>query len=257
MSTKDNGKDRESDLSNVFPDLKTMQREADPSRRRANLEAALKTPPVVDAALTILREGLKPGEDPLYYEVPQREEAPDSGAPAPCTSDAAPSPWAEDAGAPVPRELLPSAGGAPAPAPAPGGVPRARRPRRQVRLLSAVIAVLVVLGPIFVMWLLLVRPQGTGESRQATSARSSADATAPPATASAAPTMQGTSPPSSAVVAPPAPPPSVEVGANPTQTAPAVAPPATSVKPKAKAPGSKRNPPKDGAKPEDDPETYK
>lgn len=256
MGTKDNGKDRESDLSNVFPDLKTMQRDADPSRRRARLEEALNTPPVVDAALTILRQGLKPGEDPLYYEVPQREGAPDSGAPGPCTSDAdaAPSPWADDAGVAVPKELLPSAGGVPAPVPAAVDATRARRTRRPGRLLSAVIALLAVLGPIFVMWLVVVRPHGSGESRQATSARPSAEVAPPPATATGVPTA---GPPSSAVVAPPAPSASVDVGAATAQSAPAVAPPAPSVKPKTRPPGAKRSPPKDGAKSEDDPETFK
>lgn len=246
MGPKDS---RESDLGNVFPDLQTMRRQEDPSRRRAQLEKSLDTP-VVDAALTVLRQGLKEGEDPLYYEVPRREDDPDSGA---CTRDT------DVDGAAVPKQTLPAdVGVTPALAPESHDARAVRRTRRPGRnsLRAAVVAVVAVLGPLAVVWILFVRPQGSGEeSRQAASARPSAGVAAP-SSASAAPTMPSATTPSSAVVAPPAASASVEVGAPPVQTAPTVAPLAPTVKPRTKGAGSKRNPPNGGARPEDDPEMF-
>jgi hypothetical protein len=251
-------RDSDTDLAKVFPDMQTIRREADPSRRRANLEKALDTPPVVDAALTILRQGLKEGEDPLYYEVPRGEPVSEPAAPA-NDSDAAPSPWSTPTGDAIPKELLPSAS-APAASPttetpqaaeAPG-VHRARRPRgASVR--AAVIALVAVLGPITLMWLLLVRSQGSNEgSSPASSARPSAAATAPtapPAPATVGATAEAVvAPPSSATIAAPAPSASVDAGA--------VAAPPPPARPTTNSPGAKRPPVKTGPKPEDDNPEY-
>jgi hypothetical protein len=219
-------RDSDTDLAKVFPDLKTMEREADPSRRRARLEQALNTPPVVDAALTILREGLKEGEDPLYYQVPPREreqESPAGGAHG-NDGDAAPSPWSTPAGDAVPKEMLPSAS-APAAAPPTTGTPPvaealrdrgARRPGRSMR--SAVIAVLAVFGPLIFMWALLVRPQGSSDpSNHASSAAPSAAVaalTAPVGPATAAATTDAVAPATaSATAAAPVPAASADAGA--------------------------------------------
>jgi hypothetical protein len=251
-------RDSDTDLAKVFPDLKTMEREADPSRRRARLEQALNTPPVVDAALTILREGLKEGEDPLYYQVPPRERGQESttaGAHG-NDSDAAPSPWSTPAGEAVPKEMLPSAS-APAAAPsATGALPVAEAPRDRgarrpgASRRSTVIAVLAVFGPLAFMWALLVRPQNGAHGNDPSASAAPTTAPSAPAvvSASAVPTV-----PPAPTVAPETPAPSASASAAASASAsPAVPPPRQLPKP----PHPKREPPK-GAPAEEDWEQFR
>jgi hypothetical protein len=227
-------RDSESDLGRVFPDLTTMQRDADPNRRRVKLEQALDNPEV-DAALLILRRGLKEGEDPLYYAVPHRD-----ATPVPPVQ----SPWADGADEAVSKEALPSAlapGAAPPVTIAPL-VQGARRPRAG-SLRAAVIAVLAVFVPLVLMWLLYVRPRPlvTGGDLSP-AALPSAASTAPKATAAALPTAERAMPASSAAVEAPA----LSVRAD------AGAAPPPSALPRRKPLGPKRLPTKPSAAPEDD-----
>lgn len=156
-------KDSDTDLGEVFPDMKTIAREADQSRRRAKLENALNASPVMDAALKILRYGLKEGEDPLYYAVPPRE--------------------------PVPK-------------PGPPRAPREAHRRQDVSLRSAVIALIAVFGPLTIMWVLFVRPQGSGDGGRHVSSAPAAAPSAPTIVAATAEVVMP--PPSSAPSAAPA-----------------------------------------------------
>jgi len=250
MSTRDS----DTDLGKVFPDVETMQREADPSRRRAKLEQALDTPPVVDAALTLLRHGLKEGEDPLYYEVPRHEARPEQDAtPSGGDGDAAPSPWSKEVGEALPREMLPSAA-APIPVspegeePHSGDAAQGRGPQRPrwISVRSAALAVAAVFVPLAVMWALFVRPEGSKDGA-AHAARAVASTAIAPPTPPPAPT------PTEAAVTPPpssaAPPPSNSAAPPDADAGPEHAPPVQHVK---QRPGAKRPPTKPGSPPEED-----
>ena len=248
-------RDSDTDLGKVFPDVETMQREADPSRRRAKLEQALDTPPVVDAALTLLRHGLKDGEDPLYYEVPRHEPRPEQQdtTPTGAEGDAAPSPWSTEVGEPLPREMLPSAA-APSPVspgpeePHPGDAAHAHDAQRPSRISvrSAALAIAAVLVPLAVMWALFVRPEGSKDGA-AHGARGVASTAIAPPTPPPAPT------PTEAAVTPPpssaAPAPSNSAAPSEADAGPEHAPPVRHVK---QRPGAKRPPTKPGSPPEED-----
>jgi hypothetical protein len=188
-------RDSDDDLRKVLPDLATLNREADPTRRRAKLQDAMDNPQV-DAALVLMRPGLKPGEDPLYYQVPRRAEG---------EAPPGPSPW-EAARSDVPAVALPSshAPGAAPPVTVARPLPEPQRPQSALRR-SAPIAILAVFIPLVLMWYLFVRqrtPVVQGAPHEVTSGASAVSAA--PAVP-LAPSSVAT-PPSSAAVPSPSPP---------------------------------------------------
>jgi len=201
-------RDSDDDIRNYLPDLNTILREADPARAKEKLAKAQDNPEL-DAALAHAK----------------RPSAPLSDA----------SPWAaEPAG--IEAAALPSSLAAP---PVVVVKKPEAKPRKGVVFspwAKAIVAVLAAVGPVTLLWVLLVRPSGGGQVEPAR-----AGASTVVSSAAAAPTMSASAAAiSSAPVVAPTPAVTADADAG-AKAAPAVPQVTAPTKVKA-APGTREDP---------------
>jgi hypothetical protein len=236
------------------PDLAKIMRDSDRKVLDAKLQKALDNPKGA-AAIARIKSKLRPGEDPLFYDISKRLSSPSltgvtpvdedttipkGEAPAPAgeePSESAPdsgSPWAQSdaADGDIDKAALPSAHVPPAAPPTSVPIPpkavRARR-RRELPMwglsprLIAALAVFAVLAPVTIVFV-MSRTTTPAERKHGTAPSVAAGATAPPAptgpatTARPAPTGPG------ATATSPVPAAAVEDGGGAAVPAPSSAP---------------------------------